>query len=53
MIVKDLKYYVTSFTRLFTRLCMTDPKDWPKNNLTKKMIRSRLDIEKEHEIRTS
>lgn len=53
LIVKDLKYYVTSFTRLFTRLCQTDPKDWPKNNLTKKMIRSRLDIEKEYEIRTS
>ena len=53
LIVKDLKYYVTSFTRLFTRLCLTDPKDWPKNNLTKKMIRSRLDIEKEYEIRTS
>ena len=53
LIVKDLKYYVTSFTRLFIRLCLTDPDDWPKNNLTKKMVRSRLEIEKEYEIRTN
>ena len=51
--VKDLKYYVSSFSRLFIRLCLTDPKDWPKNNLTKKIIRSRLDKEKDFEIRTN
>ena len=53
LIVKDLKYYVTSFTRLFIRLCLTDPKDWPNNPLTKKIIRERLNIEKNYEIRTS
>ena len=51
--MKDLKYYITSFTRLFVRLCLIDPKDWPNNPLTKKIIRERLNIEKNYEIRTS
>ena len=51
--VKDLKYYISSFSRLFIRLCLTDPKDWPKNNLSRKIIRSRLDKEKDFEIRTN
>ncbi|GIS28955.1 MAG: hypothetical protein CM15mP129_11520 [Chloroflexota bacterium] len=52
LIVKDLKYYVTSFSIIF-RLCLIDPKDWPNNPLTKKIIRERLNIEKNYEIRTS
>jgi len=34
-------------------LCSIDPKQWPKNQLTKKIVRERLNQEKNYEIRTN
>ena len=51
--IKDLKYYISSFSRLLIRLSLISPSSWPKNPLTKDMIRKRLDEEKNFEIRTS
>ena len=51
--VKDLKYYISSFSRLLIRLSLISHDSCPKNPLTKSMIRKRLDEEKNFEIRTS
>lgn len=51
--VKDLKYYVSTFSRLLIRLSIINPSDWPENPLTKKIMRERLDKEKKFEIRTN
>ena len=51
--VKDLKYYISSISRLLIRLSMIEPNKWPKNNISISEVRKRLDIEKNYEIRTS
>jgi len=51
--VKDLKYYISTFSRLLIRLSLIPTTSWPKNLLTKEMVRKRLDIEKNYEIKTS
>ena len=51
--VKDLKYYISSITRLLVRLSMTEVKEWPINNISPLDVRKRLDLEKNQEIRTS
>ncbi len=50
--VKDLKYYISTFSRLLIRLSLISIDEWPENRLTKDMVRVRLNEEKNFEIRT-